>query len=197
MPQLPLYMDWVPVLAGAYLLARSCRALLDRSNWYWPPESRDGATYAAFIWPFRVLVGGLISVSLLAIPEVAPGIASSRFWVGGILLILGFGFALLATLQLGWSVAFGEDGPLKERGWFRFSRNPIYLSTWAGLAGWAILTPKPEILTALALWAALYLCAIFLEERALARSFGAKFAAYKVRTARFLGWARAVETQGS
>ncbi|MBN8291910.1 DUF1295 domain-containing protein [Rhodobacter sp. NTK016B] len=197
MLQLPTELEWIPFVAGAYLLVRSVRAMLDPTAQLWPPKNRNGPVYAKFIWPFRILFWGLIVVSLLVIPEVAPSPGMPGFWIGIVLLILGFGIAVHATLQLGWSVAFGQDGALQEGGWFRFSRNPVYVATWMGLAGWAILLPKAPIMAALAVWAGFYIFAVFLEERALERSHGAEFAAYKLRTARFLGWPRVDERQGS
>lgn len=197
MQQLPTTLEWVPFLAGAYLLARSVRAQLDPTANLWPPQNRSGRVYARFIWPFRILFWGLIAVSLLASSEVTPSPGMPRFWIGIVLLILGFGVAVHATLQLGWDVAFGQDGPLLESGWFRFSRNPVYVATWIGLAGWAIMFPIAAVLAALAVWAVFYLFAIFLEERSLEQTHGSEFAGYKTRTARFLGWTRAAVTQGS
>ena len=188
--QLLAALEWCPFLAGAYLLTRAVCALLDPQARYWPPDSRSGPGYVRFIWPFRMLTWGLVLVSLLAVSQVGPSIDSPRFWLGGVLLILGFGIAVHATLQLGWKVAFGQNGVLQKDGWLRFSRNPIYVATWIGLAGWALLLPKASILATVAVWAALYLPAIFLEERALAKTHGADYTDYKTRTARFLGWPR-------
>ncbi len=79
------------------------------------------------------------------------------------------------------------DGP------FRFSRNPMYLATWAGQIGWALAYPMPPILAALAVWAGFYVAAIFLEDRDLLKSHGAEFEIYKAQTARFLGFSHHLE----
>lgn len=172
---------------------RALLALQDETMGFWPPADRKGSAYAGFIWPFRCLFWGLVALTILSATRAAPELGTARFAVGAALVIAGFGVAVLATLQLGWTTAFGEDGPLWRGGWFRYSRNPIYVATWAGQIGWALVFPTPPILAALAVWAGFYVAAIFLEERDLLKSHGAKFEIYKAQTARFLGFSRHIE----
>ncbi len=193
MSDLSAYLQWVPFVAGVWLLMRALLALQDETIGFWPPADRKGSVYAGFIWPFRCLFWGLVALTILSASHAAPELVTARFAVGAALVIAGFGVAVLATLQLGWSTAFGEDGPLRRGGWFRFSRNPIYVATWAGQIGWALAFPMPPILAALAVWAGFYVAAIFLEERDLLKSHGAEFEIYKAQTARFLGFSHHLE----
>jgi len=193
MAALPGYLEWVPFAAGMWLLLRAVLALADKTARFWPPERRTGRAYGQFIWPFRVLFWGLLGLSALSMSRAEPDVATAGFWIGAILFVAGFGTAVLATLQLGWTTAFGENGPLRRDGWFRFSRNPIYVATWSGQIGWALVFPAPPILAALAVWAGFYVVAIFLEERDLLRSHRAEFETYKARTARFLGISHLIE----
>ncbi|KHA54034.1 CzcN domain protein [Sulfitobacter geojensis] len=101
------------------------------------------------------------------------------------LLLCGFIIAFWATGALGWSNAFGSKEGLRTDGIFAYSRNPIYIATWFGLAGWALLVPTPFIVATLCFWALLYLVAIFLEERWLLEEYGEPFTEFCNTVRRF------------
>jgi protein-S-isoprenylcysteine O-methyltransferase Ste14 len=85
------------------------------------------------------------------------------------MLLAGFAIAFAATGALGWGQVFGQAEVLRTDGIFGYSRNSIYLATWLGLAGWALLLPSALLIGVLICWGALYVVAIFLEERWLAQ----------------------------
>ena len=70
--------------------------------------------------------------------------------------------------------------------------NPIYIATWFGLAGWALLTPIPLVVATLFCWGLLYVVAIFMEEKWLAQEYGKSYHEYCRKVRRFLifgeGW---------
>lgn len=179
---------WIPFACGCALLARSALALWRADEGIWPPKGRDSAAYMSFIVLFRGLVWGLVVLTAVSLAGRLPPSVGPRELIGGVLAVVGFGVAFGATYSLGWAKAFGEDKGLKVDGMFRFSRNPIYLATWLGLAGWAALIPEPPVLAALGTWAILYVLAIPLEERALAATHGDTFEQYRRSTHRILGW---------
>ena len=100
--------------------------------------------------------------------------------------MVGFGTAILITFQMGWRNAFGERRGLQTSGWFRLSRNPVYVATWIGLVGWVIIIPVMQVAILLALWGLMYLLAPLVEEPWLEREYGSEYLAYRRRTRRFL-----------
>lgn len=87
---------------------------------------------------------------------------------------------------MGWRNAFGEKLGLRTTGWFSRSRNPIYLATWLGLIGWALLANAWMVTALLATWALFYAIAPMLEEPWLERQYGEDYRAYKAAVPRFL-----------
>ncbi|MDE0358171.1 MAG: isoprenylcysteine carboxylmethyltransferase family protein [Gammaproteobacteria bacterium] len=110
------------------------------------------------------------------------------------LLLLGLGGVLY--LRSAWDFAsFGRGTPaitdapkrLVTRGFYRYSRNPMYVAVLSAVFGWAILYREPV------LWA--YAGAIFVffslfirlyEEPRLTREFGDEYVAYMKRVGRWL-----------
>lgn len=154
-----------------------------RLGWgsFWPADDKTrGQTVRRL---FRIGVGSLLvlSVVMLRAAPVTPPYATQ----GAIMFGIGFGMALRITRALGWQVAFGAAGELVTTGWFARSRNPIYVATWLGLIGWALLVPEIEVLVPLTLWAVLYALAAFWEEPWLRRTYGADYDAYAAQVPRF------------
>ena len=178
---------WLPFGCGVVLFSRALLALSRQDDPFWPPQTRNGKPSKGFIIPFRGLVWGLVAVSLAELTTRAPNSFELRLWAGIALFVFGFATAFAVTRKLGWKAAFGNGQGLQVDGIFQFSRNPIYVSTWIGIVGWALILPEPAILAALASWAALYFVAIPLEERALAAVHGEAFARYRKATHRFIG----------
>lgn len=126
-------------------------------------------------------------------------IAGDRAAAGGAartlaLLLLAVGAVLY--LRSAWDFAsFGRGTPaitdaprrLVTRGFFRYTRNPMYVAVLSAIAGWAILYGAPV------LWA--YGAAVFVffslfirlyEEPRLTREFGDEYVAYVKRVGRWL-----------
>lgn len=76
---------------------------------------------------------------------------------------------------------------LVDTGFYRFSRNPIYLADGLILVGWGIWLANAASLAAIALFVAyLNRFQIEPEERALRAAFGAEFDAYRARVRRWV-----------
>jgi len=134
---------------------------------------------------FRIAVYGLIAVSALHIWQSGLRLSTLTSLFAILLVFLGFSIAFASTGMLGWSNAFGSKEGLRTDGIFRYSRNPIYIATWFGLAGWALLIPVPLIVATLLCWALLYVVAILMEEKWLAQEYGEPFHEYCRKVRRF------------
>jgi protein-S-isoprenylcysteine O-methyltransferase Ste14 len=112
-------------------------------------------------------------------------------WLGAALLLAGAGLAFWGErtfAKAGTTIKpFERTYVLVEEGPFRFTRNPMYLSLVAMLAGAALAlgTPGPW-LAALALALLLHFRFIRNEERALGASLGEPYERYRRRVRRWL-----------
>ena len=153
----------------------------------WPPETKGNRIEIWFIWVFRLMFYALLGATVLLLWDPANRPSGIRMALGAALAVLGFATAVYATLWMGWRTAFGDTGPLARTGPFRYSRHPVYVSTWAGQLGWALLVNDPLLHVTLAIWAALYVIAIRLEEPWMLARFGADYAAYQRSTPQLIG----------
>ncbi|GGK46580.1 methyltransferase family protein [Salinarimonas ramus] len=112
------------------------------------------------------------------------------------LVIAGLAFiGIVAALQREMGLAleassFGEPRRLVTSGTFAWSRNPIYLAFLLPLASLATYAPTGAAIGVGLYLAAMTLCVVVPEERALERTFGAEFDAYRARTPRWIGLPR-------
>ncbi len=173
------------MLCALVLLVLACATLYSPKIQFWPPPHRKSWQSTTF----RSLFRGMFYGQLLS--------ALGYFWLNGFdmspfelgaalaLFFAGFLIAFIATGQLGWRNAFGAQEGLCTKGIFAYSRNPIYLATLLGLLGWGLLYPTGMSIITLAFWGALYVVAVFLEERWLRGVYGADFVDYCDQTRRF------------
>ena len=185
---------FVPVLAfivslGAIgaIFALGGTALVKPDFDFFPPPSKESWQHKAFMSLFRLFVYPLVALSVMAFDPSRVSLASPSFMAGVLLVLIGFGMAFWITGRMGWRNAFGEKRGLVTDGWFRWSRNPVYVTTWLGLLGWALVVGNALVSVLLALWALLYVFAPLSEEPWLIRMYGNAYESYMRRTPRFLG----------
>ena len=160
---------------------------LSRSDFqFFPPPSKRSWQHRTFMLLFRLFLYPLIALSIVTFEPAAESGSLMRYGSGATLFTIGFGLALWITLQMGWRNAFGEKRGLVTDGWFRFSRNPVYVATWVGLAGWGLIANQNLVTVLLLTWATLYVLAPFFEEPWLEAQYGAAYRDYKAGTRRFL-----------
>ncbi|MCB0007909.1 MAG: hypothetical protein KDE04_15700 [Anaerolineales bacterium] len=176
--------------SGLTLVGLSLASLWRPGLQFWPPPAPASWQARYFWWAFRLLLLGLVVVSVLDFRGAGPA-GAWTYWLGIPLALLGIGLAFAITFQLGWRDAHGEAQGLKTGGWYRFSRNPIYVVTLVGLLGVGLVVHSVYAYLLLFLWAALYLVAPFLEEPWLEAQYGADYRQYKARVPRFIGWPKA------
>ena len=169
-------------LTAAFLIVLfSSARFIKRGFQFWPPPSAKSWQHGTFRALFRVFFTSLLVIS---VADFDPGNVW-RYLLGTTLLVIGFGFALNWTGFLGWKNAFGEATGLKTKGPFAVSRNPIYMVSIVGMAGWAILVNSLFLTSLLTLWACLYVAAPFVEELWMKENYGAEFEDYMADVPRF------------
>lgn len=186
----PSWIEWLvfglSFSAVAAIIALSAFSTLRADFRFFPPPSKQSWQHKAFIARFRLYLYPLVALTILVLQPVIGAFEWTKLLIGLILSVTGFGLAFRITLQLGWRNAFGEKRGLMTTGWFARSRNPIYVATWLGLIGWAIIVSDSRVVSLLFLWALMYLIAPRFEEPWLAQQYGDAFRAYKANTPRFL-----------
>jgi protein-S-isoprenylcysteine O-methyltransferase Ste14 len=155
---------------------------------FWPPPPRPS-------WRHKVMrvtgvVGPLSVVGMLALGALDWDSFVWRHWtrfvVGGLVFASGGSFALWGFFGLGVTASQGLGGPLLVSGAYRYSRNPQYVGTVAGLLGYGVICNSTLTLTAVVLWSSWYLLAPFAEEPWLRERLGPPFAEYAARVRRYL-----------
>jgi len=154
---------------------------------FFPPPGRRTWQYQLFWVLFRLLMVSLMFVCVLDFGGLGPSTVFVRV-CGVLLLLLGFGMAFRITAYLGWRQAHGEAEGLIADGWFRRSRNPIYVFSLIGMFGLALVVNSAYLNWLLSGWALIYLLAPFVEEPWLAKQFGGPYRDYLRRVPRFLSW---------
>ena len=176
------------LLVASALLALSLLALWWERFQFWPPPNKKSWQYHTFWTLFRLQFGGILLLAILDFQPVAPSEFWWRYLLGGALTALGFGAAFAATHHLGWDNAHGEDVGLQTTGWYRWSRNPVYVVSFVGIIGLGLLINSAHLWLILVLWILLYVVAPFLEERWLTNQYGAAYVAYKEKVPRFFSF---------
>ena len=176
---------WLSIISSLSIVLFTMAASLTQKFHFYPPSQKEGWQHPTFMWLFRGFVYPLIALSILKFHPIETLWDTIRITVGPLLLIVGFGLAFWITFQMGWRNAFGEKKGLVTTGWFRWSRNPIYVVTWIGLIGWFLTIQHWQVTIILAIWAVLYLFAPFLEEPWLEKKYGQAYIEYKGETPRF------------
>lgn len=175
----------VSLFSVSIILILSLLAKMREGFQFWPPPERKSWQHRSFIILFRCFIYPLIVLSGL---EFDSGDSATRYAaivIGIVLLFAGFGLAIRITLQMGWRNAFGEKRGLVTDGYFSRSRNPVYVATWLGLIGWAVVANSVLVSILLGFWAALYLFAPLFEEPWLEQMYGNEFHEYRLRVRRF------------
>lgn len=155
---------------------------------FFPPPNKNAWQYRLFWTLFRVMFFGLIFLSFSTFgPE--PLISNHvRYFLWLPLLILGFGAATYLSNELGWKNAHGEKGGLMVTGWYRWSRNPVYVVSCVGMIGWGMFVNSGYVSVILALWGFMYLLSPYVEEPWLESCYGEEYRDYKMKVPRFIGF---------
>jgi protein-S-isoprenylcysteine O-methyltransferase Ste14 len=126
--------------------------------------------------------------------EMAPpflGLEATR--ASGIVLILAGLPALIDSFARFVSEGLGTPAPLAPTkklvvtGFYRFVRNPMYVSLVAIILGQALLFADPRLIVLAGIgWLASHIFVVGFEEPRLEREFGAQYAAYRRNVPRWI-----------
>ena len=142
---------------------------------------------------FTVLVPGTVGVyvPLYLAGDRTAGDGTSFGLAMGLLAI-----GLVLYLRCAWDfAAFGKGTPasidapkrLVARGFYHYTRNPMYVAVLTVIAGWAALFRAPGLAVyAIAVFVVFYLFVRFYEEPHLSREFGVEYVEYTKRVGRWL-----------
>lgn len=184
MIEITFYVSLLAITCIVFLLMWS---LMSEHVQFFPPPGKDTWQYKLFWGLFRLMFYGLVLLSILDFGSYGYVPDGVRFALGLPILIFGFGAAFYLTFILGWKNAHGEKQGLITSGWYRFSRNPIYVVSIIGMVGWGLLVDSLRVDFLLSLWAFFYILAPFIEERWLVKKYGNQFIVYKSEVHRFIG----------
>jgi protein-S-isoprenylcysteine O-methyltransferase Ste14 len=146
---------------------------------------------------FLVVAPGIIAGYipwLLSRWHVAPallGFTPFR-WIGIVLIVAGLpvlldSFARFALEGLGTPAPIAPTEHLVVNGWYRYVRNPMYVSLLAIMIGQGLLFGRVSVLElALICWGASYLFVVFYEEPSLRRTFGSEYETYCAHVHRWI-----------
>jgi len=190
MIDLPEWMTWtaftLSITGAIAIFGLSAISALRTDFQFFPPPSKQSWQHRAFLALFRLYLYPLIGLTVMLFQPLEGTRALVQYGVGGVLLLIGFGMAVRITLYMGWRNAFGEKLGLMTTGWFALSRNPIYVFTWLGMIGWAMLANSWMITFLLGAWAIMYLVAPYFEEPWLEAEYGDDYLKYKRTVRRFV-----------
>ncbi|HRW03510.1 MAG TPA: methyltransferase [Caldilineaceae bacterium] len=174
------------ITAAGIILCLSVISLFARDLQFWPPPDESSWQSNLFWSLFRLMFGSLMVLCVLDYAGI-DAVPLFQTILGTFMAVAGFGSAFALTYDLGWGNAHGSTEGLKTDGWYRWSRNPIYIVTIVGMIGLGVAINSRLVNFVLVIWAAFYILAPFLEEPWLEKHYGDSFRAYKQTVPRFLG----------
>ena len=111
-------------------------------------------------------------------------------WIGVALLLVSFGWTVLAQAQMGesWRIGIDEkhETALVQSGVFGLSRNPIFLGMMLTLLGLFLVIPNAFTLLTFAMGVVLIQIQVRLEEEFLTKTHGDEYADYRMRVRRWV-----------
>lgn len=177
---------WASFASASLIFLFALASVLLPNFQFWPPPDGNSWQHRIFMLLFRGYLYPLIILTALQFEFLEGTRGFLQYGAGALLLLTGFGLAFRITFDMGWRNAFGEKRGLRTTGWFAKSRNTIYVVTWIGLLGWALIANSLSVTILLSIWALLYLLAPILEEPWLEKEYGAEYTEYKRETPRFV-----------
>lgn len=142
---------------------------------------------------FTVMIPGTVAV---LVPLFLAGDRSAAGGAARVFALCLFTVGIVLYLRCAWDfAAFGKGTPapidapkrLVTRGFYRHTRNPMYVASLTVVLGWTTLFSTGLLLAyAVALFVVFSLFIRFYEEPRLAREFGEEYDSYVVRVGRWL-----------
>lgn len=183
----------ISILSIISILIASALSLTRKEIEFFPPPNKKSWQYLLFWSLFRVMFIGLTFLSVSSFNSAPFVNAWFRYLAWLPIMLLGFGSATYLSMKLGWENAHGEAKGLVISGWYRWSRNPIYVVSLIGMLGWGLFINSFYVYILLVLWALMYIIAPYIEEPWLEEKYGGEYLAYKSQVPRFLAYPKEVD----
>lgn len=138
------------------------------------------ASFSALIFTYRGTLTPLTFVPVMALPPEPHG--NLRFWIGSVLVGLGFLVRILGSRRIGGRAKIHSGGAkgLITSGIYGHVRNPLYVGNILVICGAAVLFHSVLILPLALAWVAtVYMVATMYEERSLADLMGEPYLEYR------------------
>jgi len=175
------------VLAGNFLLLLciAISILLPKYRIWPPPKENTWQQWVAWIL-FTVSMFGVPLVGILDFESVGSG-HWSRFLVGGLAILIGFGIDIWGTRTLTAQQSLGAKGKIITEGPYRFTRNPQYVGFILIYAGVILISYSFMALVAGALLVLAFLTLPLSEEPWLRQQYGEPYIEFCKNVPRFIG----------
>jgi protein-S-isoprenylcysteine O-methyltransferase Ste14 len=134
------------------------------------------------LWAAMVVQSWGISISFIEVPRFLQVIALF-FWFSGFALLYYGRFKLGNSFRLGTP---REDTSLAVDGFYRLSRNPMYVGMYATLGASALYTLNPIVMVLAGFVVAVHYAIVLAEEEHMQNVFGQKYLDYCHRVRRYV-----------
>jgi protein-S-isoprenylcysteine O-methyltransferase Ste14 len=134
------------------------------------------------LWAAMVVQSWGISISFIEVPRFLQVIALF-FWFSGFALLYYGRFKLGNSFRLGTP---REDTSLAVDGFYRLSRNPMYVGMYATLGASALYTLNPIVMVLAGFVVAVHHAIVLAEEEHMQNVFGQKYLDYCHRVRRYV-----------
>ncbi len=161
--------------------------ILHPNSNYWRTRQKLGFTLAVLPWPIVAILMALFRNQIFL--TVSPH--HWEMFAGMVAILLEFWLIVLAKRALGLARLVGKtgmdgDGEIEAGATYGRMRHPRYAGMIGAVAGAGLLSATTTLWIVLAIWTALVVAAVALEERGLQRRFGAAYLDYSRRVPRFV-----------
>ena len=155
-------------------------------NRIWPP-AKKGSWHQWVSWTlFTISMFGVPLVGFLDFESLGQGYWS-RFLVGGLAVLIGFGIDIWGTRTLTAQQSLGAKGRIITEGPYRFTRNPQYVGFILIYIGVILISYSYMALVTGALLVLAFLTLPFSEEPWLRQQYGEPYLEYCKNVPRFIG----------
>jgi len=152
----------------------------------WPPPKKDSWEQWVSWILFTISMFGVPLIGILDFESLGQG-HWSRFLIGGLALLIGFGIDIWGTRTLTAQQSLGAKGKIITEGPYRFTRNPQYVGFILIYAGIILATYSLMALITGALLVLAFLILPFSEEPWLQQQYGEAYEEYCKDVPRFIG----------
>jgi len=175
------------VLAGNFLLLLcvAISILLPKYRIWPPPKKNAWQQWVSWTF-FTISMFGVPLLGILDFESMGPG-HWSRFLVGGLTILIGFGIDIWGTRTLTAQQSLGAKGRIITEGPYRFTRNPQYGGFILIYGGIVLTSYSFMALVTGALLVLAFFILPFSEEPWLRQQYGEPYVEYCKNVPRFIG----------